>query len=195
MFKCQRIHLKMENNITEESEVIKAINHLHKCIKEERQSKEQERLNTLQMLYECFVRAHPELKNNAYLNIPLLKIVVASYFDDIYKFKGYTQSIRADAHKQAAYQIEWIARIRPIQILPNAPISEFNLQVNAHFAVFVGFSFLFENGGVDALDKMDNKYYRHLVYSAQYRQISGKMLAYGLCALQELCQNLAKSDT
>lgn len=169
-----------------------AIKQLHKWIDEEREIKEVERLQTLEKLYEEFIKAHSFIASSVYLSRPLLELVIKSYFDDIYKFKAYTCSLRADAHKQAAYQIKWISKIRPIQILPDVDVSEEVLLANSQFAIFVGLSFLFEKDEVNAMEKMHPKYYKNLVYMAQFRNISGRALALSLCALQELCQNLTK---
>lgn len=172
------------------TKVTKAISYLHGCIGKERNHKEIYRLQTLQTLYDEFIKAHSEIVSAVYLSCPLLELVIKSYFDDIYKFKVYTRSQRADAHKQAAYQIKWISKIRPIQILPDVAVSKKILLANSQFAVFVGLSFLFEKDDMSVIEKISPKYYENLVYMAQFRNISGKSLAFSLCALQELCRNL-----
>lgn len=181
--------MKSEDPVTQQ-QVVAAIKCLDKCIEQDRQGKQERRFHTLLSLYDSFVGAHPELKDCVYLNHHLLRVSVKSYFDDIYKFKTYTKSERADVHKQAAYQIKWISRIRPVQILPGKEdsITALGWMVNAYFAVFVGFSFLFGKNTQQIMEKVLPKYHSHLVYVAQYRNISGRELAYSLCALQELCE-------
>lgn len=175
-------------------EVQAAVSRLHESIDIERLHKEKERFETLNKIYGFFMNASPELKDAVYLNRSLLKIVVKSYFDDIYKFKVYTRSVRANEHKQAAYLIKWISRIRPIQILPKATTSDLVLLANAQYAVFVGFSFLFKEDEFQIIEKMNERYYQELIYTAQYRNISGKTLAFALSALQGLCRGSADAN-
>ena len=146
---------------------------LQNLINEERTEQERERFDTIIELYNGFVEENPDMKTSVYLNEDLLGIVIGSYFDDIYKYKLYSHSERANNHKQGAYIIKWISKIRPIQILPNIKVTEELLFINASFAIFVGFSFL----ELNVFDTIEPDFYKHLIYEAQYRNISGKNYA------------------
>ncbi|GHT49350.1 hypothetical protein AGMMS49982_02660 [Bacteroidia bacterium] len=152
--------------------------------KEERSTQERERFDTLLNLYDLFIEDKSEVKSQVYLNKDLLAIVIGAYFDDIYKYQSYSLSERADTHKQGAYIIKWLSKIRPIQIFPNIKASKELLFINSTFAIFVGFSFLESN----IFDSIAPHFYKHLLYETQYRNISGKSYA----SLLYLIENTAK---
>ena len=87
----------------------------------------------------------PEDACHIYLNKYLLQHAVESYFCDMYRliiFRG----IRADYHKQAAFLIKWIVKLRPIQIHadvvnPRLPV----LLCNEYLAIAVGLVVLFRS--------------------------------------------------
>jgi len=155
---------------------------LESLIKAERTKQERERFETIVELYDEFVKEIPDTKPYVYLNKDLLAVVIGSYFDDIYRYKLYSHSKRADNHKQGAYIIKWISKIRPIQILPNVEATKELLFINASFAVFVGFSFL----KINAFDIIEPNFYKHLIYETQYRNISGKNYASILYSIEKM---------
>ena len=160
---------------------------LENLIKAERIIQERERFETITELYNDFVLDAPDMQTSVYLNKDLLAIAVGSYFDDIYKYKLYSHSQRADNHKQGAYIIKWISKIRPIQILPNITPTTELLLVNAQFAIFVGFSFL----NLNVFDTIEPHFYKHLVYEAQYREISGKSYASILYTIEKMAESMS----
>jgi hypothetical protein len=153
---------------------------IENLIQQERLIKERERFDTLVSLYNDFITTR-NTGHAVYLNKDLLALAITSYFDDIYRFKKYTHSERADQHKQAAYLIKWISKIRPIQISPNTVVNRRILLINSSFAIFVGFSFL----SLKAANSITPKYYKHLLYMCQYRNISGRQLASTLYVLEK----------
>jgi hypothetical protein len=157
---------------------------LEYLIKTERAQQERERFETITGLYENFIEENPKVKDLIYLNKDLLAVVIGSYFDDIYKYKLYSHSQRADNHKQGAYIIKWISKIRPIQILPNVEITNELLFINASFAIFIGFSFL----KLNVFDAIEPLFYKHLIYETQYREISGKSYACLLYAIEKMAE-------
>jgi len=157
---------------------------LHNLIEEEQIQQKRERFDTITELYKDFIEEIPDVESFVYLNKELLGIVIGSYFDDIYKYKLYSHSERADRHKQGAYIIKWISKIRPIQILPNIEATKELLFINASFAIFVGFSFL----NLNVFDTIEPHFYKHLVYEAQYREISGKSYASLLYAIEKMAE-------
>ena len=149
-------------------------------IESSREIQEKDRFNSLKNQFFNFIEKNKEIQDYVYLNEDLLNIVVGSYFDDIYRFKEYSNSNFADNHKQAAYTIKWISKIKPIQINKNAPPEKKILVVNSFFALFAGFSFLNEN----VTNTISTSYLIHLAYSTLYRNISGRQLASTLYALE-----------
>jgi hypothetical protein len=160
--------------ITEtDKKIINSAIELENSIKPERAQQERDRFETVTKLYADFIAENSNIKDSVYLNKVLLAVVVVSHFDDIYRYKLYSHSPRADSHKQGAYIIKWISKIRPIQILPNIEVTKELLFINAEFAIFVGFSFL----KLNIFDTIAPHFYKHLIYETQYREVSGKSSA------------------
>lgn len=132
------------------------------------------RVNTLKKLYaSLMLKYNQDVRSAVYLNEVLLYAAVSSYYDDIYRFKDFSCSKWADNHKQAGYTVKWIAKFRPIQILPGKDISKTIFTINSIFALFAGFSFL----DTKVADSISQHFYNHLVYLTLYRNLSGKHLA------------------
>ncbi|MCX6225954.1 MAG: hypothetical protein NTV01_14580, partial [Bacteroidia bacterium] len=96
------------------------------------------------------------------------------------RYKDYSKADYADRHKQAAYSIKWISKLKPIQLTIEATINKSALLVNSSFALFVGFSFLDQN----VFTQISPKLFQHLLYTTHYRNISGKQLATSLYILE-----------
>lgn len=130
------------------------------------------RFDTLVKLYEeqfC-VGIEQKFRDGIYLSKELLHCAVNAYFDDIYKYKAYAGSSYADRHKQAAYTIIWISRFRPIQIKPEAKVTSKLLTINEAFALYAGFMFLDPR----VISKLQESFYRHLIYTLVYRELPAK---------------------
>jgi hypothetical protein len=154
-----------------------------------REMQEKDRFETLKKHYLNFLNKNKEIyKDYIYLNDDLLNIVVGSYFDDIYRFKDYSNSSLADNHKQAGYTIKWISKIKPIQINQHAPTDKNILLVNSSFALFAGFTFLDKN----VTNIISASYLDHLIYSTLYRNISGRQLASTMYVLE--CCAMGKKE-
>jgi hypothetical protein len=159
---------------------------LENLIKTERENQESERFDTLLDLYNTFMSmsGNSESKSSVYLNEDILSIVIKAYFDDIYRYKLHSHTERADNHKQGAYIIKWLSKLRPIQILPDKQVTKELLFINSAFAIFVGFSFLKCN----AYDVIEPFFYKHLLGETQYRNISGKNYASILYQIEKLSE-------
>lgn len=130
------------------------------------------RFDTLIKLYEdqfC-LGIEEKYRNEIYLSKELLHCAVTAYFDDIFKYKAYAGSKYADRHKQAAYTIIWINRFRPIQLKPEAIVSTPLLTINEAFALYAGFMFL----DPIVISKLQESFYRHLIYTLVYRELPAK---------------------
>ena len=139
------------------------------------------RISTLKDLYEKFYLSQGEnIRISFYLNNALLHDAVVSYYYDIHKYKCSSGSKWANSHKQAAYTIKWLSKFRPIQIkssFDNEDISARVLDINLHFALFCGLSFL-DRKVVDLIfKKVEGKsYYENLIYILRYRPFIGKQI-------------------
>lgn len=125
-------------------------------------------------------------RSQIYLNKELLHCAIKAYFDDIERYKLYAGSEYADSHKQAAYTIKWINKFRPIQIKENAVVDTAILTINATFALTVGFIFLDRS----VVERMTDKFFRHLVYILTYRNWTGKSLSTLMYAIE--CSSMNK---
>ena len=156
-----------------------------KCKKEyltERLAKEEKRFDTLKLMYESFCLSLSEQTvKTVRLDESILYLVVKSYFDDIYRYKDYTGSKLADQHKQAAYTIKWISKLRPIQIISEFKDNEEIIWINSTFSIYAGLNFLHVS---NIFEHISDSLYETLIYTAQYRYISGKQLAYLLYSME-----------
>jgi hypothetical protein len=146
-----------------------------------RSQQEIDRVEFIKKLFDKYLDYYPCYKGSIDLNASLLELMVISYFDDIYRFKEYSGSVRADRHKQAAYTIKWISKIKPIQIIPNKIVDKGLILINASFALYVGFSFLDK----EISKCISERYIKHLLYSCLYRDVSGRALASTLYVIEQ----------
>ena len=148
---------------------------------DERTEQESKRIIVIKSLFDKFLKKNQLLlENSVYMNNDLLELVVKSYYDDVYRFKDYTGSEMADRHKQAAFTIKWISKIKPIQIKEGSKANKYILMVNSSFAVFLGFSFF----DPVVSKKVSAPFLQHLIYSTLYRNISDKQLAASLYLME-----------
>jgi hypothetical protein len=141
-----------------------------------------DRLDALIRLYNEFCKKYSEFTDKSvYLNKDLLYLVVASYFDDIEKFKKYSGSQLADQHKRAAFTIKWVSKIKPIQISSDVKVNKHILLVNSLFAIYTGSAFLLEV----TPDNIPEDYYEHLIYTTFYRDVDARQLAGALFLLEK----------
>jgi hypothetical protein len=155
------------------------------CLSEkekERKNQEANRVKILIDLYDIFKEKNAELYgNDLYMNVDLLQLSVVSYYDDIYRFKDYSGSHKADRHKQAAYTIKWISKIKPIQVVKGVELTKSHIFVNASFSLFAGFAFLDKRVGA----ALSEHYIKHLLYTCLYRNISGRQLASTMYVIEQ----------
>jgi hypothetical protein len=137
------------------------------------------------------------VKKAIYLNKGLLHLAVGSYYDDIHRYKDYCGSEWANNHKQTAYTIKWITKIKPIQIKEEfdseESLNDEILDINLIFALICGFSFLdrkiidlifTEKKEVDKYNLENSvngkekriSFYDKLLYNLRFRSFTGKQL-------------------
>jgi len=180
---------QMEEEIIKEEESIlyEKLHALHHEEDELIRKKVKLRENTLKTQYDLFV-TNKGIQDNVYLNIDLLHAVVRSYYDDIHRYKRFSDTKWANGIKQAAYTIKWISKFRPIQVNKGVYVS---IDINLIFALLCGFSFLEretvalimdEKAKIDAEnakgndDPVNMSFYDNLLYTIRYRQVSGRNL-------------------
>jgi hypothetical protein len=121
------------------------------------------------------------------LNESLLFLAAKAYFDDIYKFKIYSGSEKAEPYKLAGYTLKWIAKIKPLQLIcpPKYTVPDAAMQINGFYAIACAVSHLnIELEDVTAQEKL----IKDLLYNTLYRNISGKSYAITFRLLEELVQ-------
>lgn len=97
------------------------------------------RLEILSRTYSKVFGANTEI----YLNRELLRESVENYFCDLYRLKFFRDIDNADAHKQAAFTMKWIAKTRPIQIVQGRKITQKRIILaNEIYAFYAGINFL-----------------------------------------------------
>ena len=135
----------------------------------------------------CEKSFSPEDASNIYLNKYVLQHAVESYYCDLYRLTIF-RGIRADYHKQAAFLIKWIVKLRPVQIHadvqnPRLPV----LLCNEYLAVTVGLVVLFRSITDSAKVVIDEADYIHnLVYLLHFHScISPEQLASELYLLEK----------
>jgi len=117
-----------------------------------------------------------------FINKDILLIATESIFDDILRYKEYSNLKIADRHKIAGYAIKWLSKLKPIQT-SNSDIN--SLKVNNLYAIISGLLFLkYENN--DFVDFISSDYFDHLMYETQFRQISGKCYASRFFLIEKL---------
>lgn len=146
-----------------------------------------QRANSISTIYyDYFVKLLGEnSESDFYLNEAIILEVSKSLLDELYRYQSYSESEYADRHKQAAYTIKWISKLKPIQIMPCESINKEKILINASFALFVGLAFLNE----DVTLNISPKLLQHLLYTCHYRNISGKQLATTLYILEQKVGN------
>ena len=140
-----------------------------------------ERLRFLEGVYNRFSNRWDGVRLNPYL----LRETVESYFCDIYRLKFFRPIDYTNAHKQAAYTMKWLSRIRPIQMISGAGPLPTTIMSNAYYALMAGFALLdisFDNESSDWWAS----YVTEAVYNLHFHSPSVESLGQAMCALQAL---------
>ncbi len=135
--------------------------------------------------FEQVYNEHVDQWSGVYLNPYLLREAVESYFCDVYRLKFFRPVNFINEHKQAAYAMKWISRIRPIQMYEGAGPATSILMVNAYFALIAGFALLdIDYGAKD--NEWWKTYITNTVYCLHYHSVSVESLSAEMCAIQML---------
>ena len=120
-----------------------------------------------------------------YINPHILRIVVESYFCDIYRVKFFRPVEWVDCHKRAAFTMKWISRARPIQIHNGTKPTKAALMANAYFAVVAGLTML-EATMESAAPEWWSRYIASMAYLLYYHAPDAEQLCSEMCVLQTL---------
>lgn len=100
------------------------------------------RMDWLKRTYQLYVHTWIN-SDDVYLNDFLLRETIESCYCDIYRLKFFRGIQQEDIHKQSAFLLKWIAKLRPIQIKEGCTDpSKTVLLVNEIFAVCAAISLL-----------------------------------------------------
>jgi hypothetical protein len=149
-------------------------------------------LNYLDMLEDLFIRQFSQY-NNVQLNLELLKETVESCFCDIYRLKLFRGIHHEDKHKQAAFFMIWIAKIRPIQVIAGTNVTyRSELFANEIFAVWAGLTLL--NVQPRLVYTSIPEYFTNLLYLLHFHSCSAEQLASEMFLLEKLIAGLAHKN-
>lgn len=125
-------------------------------------------------------------KNLLVLNEGILLHTAKSYYDDVFKYKHYSESDYTSDFKKASFTLKWISRHKPIQISVNDPknITELELDINNLYALKCACSYIDGLNVQDLLNKSD--LVDQIFYNLSYRDVCGKTYALTFELIQEL---------
>jgi hypothetical protein len=122
---------------------------------------------------------------NIVLNKALAREAIASCMCDVYRLKFFRCIRQEDAHKQAAFLMYWLAKIRPIQHISDDILSYQEVYANEFLAMFVGCGML----KIQLDSEKYSKYFLNLRYLLHYHSCSPEQLASEMFLLEQLHGN------
>lgn len=147
-------------------------------------SKIQERFQDLYIAYNKFIE-DKQVNNSVQLNSFTLMHAVLDYFTDISRLKRFHKIKRTNSFKIIAYELSWLVRRKPLQILEDD--KEELVYINEKFILSYIMSYFTQLVGFDFYDKLEenNKkafdgYVNSLYYYLKYRNCSSQSLEFAL---------------
>ena len=119
--------------------------------------------------------------SNLNLNQAILRETVESCMCDLYRLKFFRGIHQEDIHKRAAFFMVWLVRIRPIQIMTDAP-ARGELFANELLALYFGLNVL-DISPKQLAERYPN-YMKNLVYLMHFHSYSPEQLASELFLLE-----------
>ncbi|GHV19279.1 hypothetical protein AGMMS49959_03740 [Planctomycetales bacterium] len=123
---------------------------------------------------------------NIKINPFILREAVEHYFCDVYRLQLFRPVDNIDIHKEAAFIMKWVAKIKPVGIVSvSAEPEKSTVMVNAWFAIHAGFSLL-QLGikGVMNAGKLTPDYVVNLAYRLHLHPVDPISLASELFTLK-----------
>ena len=147
-------------------------------------SKIQERFQDLYIAYNKFIE-DKQVNNSVQLNSFTLMHAVLDYFTDISRLKRFHKIKRTNSFKIIAYELSWLVRRKPLQILEDD--KEELVYINEKFILSYIMSYFTQLVGFDFYDKLEEKnkkafdgYVNSLYYYLKYRNCSSQSLEFTL---------------
>ena len=147
-------------------------------------SKIQERFQDLYIAYNKFIE-DKQVNNSVQLNSFTFMHAVLDYFTDISRLKRFHKIKRTNSFKIIAYELSWLVRRKPLQILEDD--KEELVYINEKFILSYIMSYFTQLVGFDFYDKLEEKnkkafdgYVNSLYYYLKYRNCSSQSLEFAL---------------
>jgi len=137
-----------------------------------------EHLDTVVSLFEQLFPAH----DNLVLNKALVQEAVESCMCDVYRLKFFRGIFQEDAHKQAAFLMVWLAKVRPFQLKSVKVKALSEIYANEVLAIHIGLGIL--DVPLGQLRAKHEQYIRNLIYLLHYHSCSPEQLASELFLLE-----------
>jgi hypothetical protein len=141
----------------------------------------------LRQLESVSYQFHQQFSNNPNLslNLLLLRETVESCICDVYRLKFFRGIHHEDNHKRAAFLMNWITKIRPIQIITmTKPLLKMDCYANELLALFVGLDIL--DISPKWLKDTLPEYFSNIVYLLHFHSCEPEQLASELFLLDKL---------
>jgi hypothetical protein len=148
-------------------------------------------LNRIKLVKDAFEQYYRW--NGVYLNEDLLRETVESCYCDIYRLRVFRGIEQEDKHKQAAFLMKWIVKIRPVQIqcgFKNTPQSV--LLINEILAVSTAFVILRIPPASLLKNPRYGDYVRNMLYLLHFHSCSPEQLSSELFLLE---RNVAETKS
>jgi hypothetical protein len=126
---------------------------------------------------------------NTELVRPLLHEAVASAYCDICRLTVFRGIKHADIHKQAAFLVKWIAKLRPIHVR-NYPSGSALQYINEAFAVTIALTIMAIHPNKLLANSNAAKYADNLLYLLHYNTCAPEQLASELFLLEQCLKSL-----
>lgn len=146
-----------------------------------------ERFQNFCVAYETFIGDN-KLDGKVILNTRSLLHAILDYFTDVSRLKGFHKIKRANSFKETAYEISWILRRKPLQILVDD--REELVYINEKFILSYIMNYFTQLVGYDffaSLKEENSKavkgYIDSLYYYLKYRNCNSQTLEFALLSI------------
>lgn len=144
----------------------------------------QERFQDLYVAYQKFIK-DLKIEDNVKINAYTLMHAVLDYFTDISRLKKFHKIVKTNSFKIMAYEISWLLRRKPLQILKDE--TEELVYINEKFVLSYIMSYFSKLVGADFYNKLSDEnrkvidgYMDSLYYYLKYRSCNSQALELAL---------------
>ncbi|MDR2560317.1 MAG: hypothetical protein LBC63_00895 [Holophagales bacterium] len=141
-------------------------------------------------IYAQFEKLRAVMKNSGLRMLPpLVDIVGESVVRDLGRFESFHESDNSEVHKQAAFLVYWISKLKPIAILPFHRHDKY-ITINESFAFTLAMQLL----GINFSARISIDFEEDFVYSLCYRDTSPRQMFYTFMMLDRLNKAIPASE-